>query len=158
MIRLPLKRALLAPTALRAITTTARAAHSASAVVPRVARPAFWKSIVPKFLRPGEKGRKRRSKEWNPATFFIVIFLFIGSMSVQMISLRKDFEAFTRRADVKIGLLREVVEKLQRGEEVDVEKELGAGDEEREQAWENGLFPALCPQGQVLTCRSSQGA
>jgi pyruvate/2-oxoglutarate dehydrogenase complex dihydrolipoamide acyltransferase (E2) component len=60
-------------------------------------------------------------------------------MSIQMIALRKDFATFMRQSDVRIGLLREVVEKLQKGEEVDVEKVLGTGDAEKELEWEQGL-------------------
>jgi Family of unknown function (DUF5321) len=104
--------------------------------------------MVPKFLRPTpprpdpffmEARRPKKAKEWNPATFFIVIFLLIGSMSIQMISLKKNFATFIRRSDVRIGLLREVVEKLQKGEEVDVEKTLGTGNPEKELEWEEGL-------------------
>jgi hypothetical protein len=62
----------------------------------------------------------------------------IGSMSIQMILLRKNFAAFTRQSDVRIGLLREVVEKIQRGEDVDVEKVLGTGDLEKEAEWQEG--------------------
>ncbi|KAG7290341.1 hypothetical protein NEMBOFW57_000341 [Staphylotrichum longicolle] len=108
-----------------------------------VAETSFWKSLVPKPLRsrstagPGKKTKVQ--KGWNPATFFIFIFLLIGSMSIQMISLKKDFATFMRQSDVRIGLLREVVEKLQKGEEVDVEKVLGTGDPERELAWEEVL-------------------
>lgn len=116
---------------------------------PRVAETSFWKSLIPKPLRSGNEvvggdggaapaKKKVKSKEWNPATFFIVIFLLIGSMSIQMIKLRKDFDAFMRRSDVRIGLLREVVERVQNGETVDVEKVLGAGDPEREAEWEEG--------------------
>ncbi|KAK4146329.1 uncharacterized protein C8A04DRAFT_9824 [Dichotomopilus funicola] len=114
-----------------------------------VAEVSFWKSLVPKPLRtwtiPWFGKSKSKSKSaakpqgWNPATFFIFIFLFIGSMSIQMISLRKDFATFMRQSDVRIGLLREVVEKLQRGEEVDVEKALGTGDAEKEVLWEQVL-------------------
>ncbi|KAK4115197.1 hypothetical protein N656DRAFT_704201 [Canariomyces notabilis] len=108
-----------------------------------IAEPSFWKGLIPKPLRSSARGsklgNKPKSKEWNPATFFIVIFLFIGSMSIQMIALKKDFATFTRQSDVRIGLLREVVEKLQRGEKVDVEKVLGTGDPERELEWEEGL-------------------
>ncbi|KAJ4292215.1 hypothetical protein N0V88_005846 [Collariella sp. IMI 366227] len=103
-----------------------------------VAETSFWKSLVPKPLRTRSKTElKTPQKGWNPATFFIFIFLLIGSMSIQMISLRKDFEAFMRQSDVRVGLLREVVEKLQRGEEVDVEKVLGTGDAEKELQWED---------------------
>ncbi|KAJ9132196.1 hypothetical protein NKR19_g9386 [Coniochaeta hoffmannii] len=78
-------------------------------------------------------------KEWNPATFFIIIFLLIGSMSINMIALKKGFETYSRQTDVRIGLLREVVEKLQRGEKVDVEKVLGTGVPEKEAEWERVL-------------------
>ncbi|AEO69509.1 uncharacterized protein THITE_2119989 [Thermothielavioides terrestris NRRL 8126] len=107
-----------------------------------VAEPSFWKSLVPKPLRsrPATDPKKKRKTQqgWNPATFFIFIFLFIGSMSIQMIALKKNFATFMRQSDVRIGLLREVVEKLQRGEKVDVEQVLGTGDPEKELAWEEG--------------------
>lgn len=53
--------------------------------------------------------------------------------------LKHDFANFTRQADVKLEKLREVVQKLQRGEQVDVEKVLGTGDEIQEQEWEEAL-------------------
>jgi hypothetical protein len=59
-------------------------------------------------------------------------------MSIQMIALRNDFAAFSRRTDVKIDLLREVIRRVQNGEEVDVEGLLGTGDPEKEQEWEEG--------------------
>ena len=55
-----------------------------------------------------------------------------------MISLRNDFLNFSRKADAKVGLLREVIKRVQRGEEVDVEGLLGTGDEEKEREWEEG--------------------
>lgn len=57
-----------------------------------------------------------------------------------MISLRNEFGAFTRRADARIGLLKEIIEKIQNGEEVDVEGLLGTGDKEREKEWEEGII------------------
>jgi len=56
-----------------------------------------------------------------------------------MIALRNDFAAFSRRADAKIGLLREIIERIQKGEEVDVEGLLGTGNAEREKEWEEVL-------------------
>ncbi|KAK7736246.1 hypothetical protein SLS53_007081 [Cytospora paraplurivora] len=112
---------------------------------PRVAEVSFWKSMIPKPLRSENRvkdpnaPKKVKSKDWNPATFFIIIFLLIGSMSIQMISLRKNFEAVMRRSDVRIALLREVVEKMQNGETVDVEKVLGSGDPDKEAGWEEVL-------------------
>ncbi|KAI0879591.1 hypothetical protein GGS24DRAFT_3703 [Hypoxylon argillaceum] len=119
---------------------------------PSVIQSSFWRSLIPKPLRPRPKSNinwgtpetkiknsKSKSKEWNPATFFIFMFLFIGSMSIQMIALKRDFATFMRRAEVRIGVLREVVEKLQRGEKVDVEKALGTGDAAKEVEWEEVL-------------------
>jgi hypothetical protein len=91
------------------------------------------------------KTLKKPKKDWNPATFYIVMFLFIGSMSIQMISLRKNYNTYMRRSETRIGVLREVVEKLQRGEEVDVEKALGTGDPEREEEWDDGLLNSHAP-------------
>lgn len=120
--------------------------RSIGSSAPTIAQPSFWKSLVPKPFRRRKEPtvdwgvpKKPRSKEWNPATFFIIMFLFIGSMSIQMIALRRDFNTFTRRSETRIGVLREVVEKLQKGEDVDVEKALGTGDAEREKEWEEGL-------------------
>jgi hypothetical protein len=116
--------------------------HRQYSNAPNVAQTSFWLSLIPKPLRQSSpraaSKKKARSKEWNPATFFIVIFLLIGSMSIQMIALRNDFAAFSRRADAKIGLLKEIIERVQNGEEVDVEVLLGTGDKEREREWEEG--------------------
>ncbi|KAK5664346.1 hypothetical protein OQA88_569 [Cercophora sp. LCS_1] len=150
MTRATFRRALFAPIFTRATIVPSALAtpalRASYATVPKVAQTSFWKSMVPKFLRPvspdddpfGVQAAKkaRRSKEWNPATFFIVIFLSIGSMSINMIALKKDFAAYVRRSDTRIGQLREVIERLQNGEEVDVGKALGTGDAERESEWE----------------------
>jgi hypothetical protein len=170
MNRQPLPRAIFAPAGLRSFLGTGQGSsalagwqqwqqRTVSSAVPRVARPAFWQSLVPKFLRSSrrdddpffmeEKRKPKRAREWNPATFFIVIFLLIGSMSIQMIALKKEFATFIRRSDVRIGLLREVVEKLQRGEMVDVEAALGTGNPEREAEWDHGL-PTPPPQTREL--------
>ena len=116
--------------------------HSSAESLPRIAQPSFWQLMLPKFLRQSESNsspvRVQRSKEWNPATFFTVIFLFIGSNAIQMIALRADFKNFSRKAEVKIGLLQDAIERLHRGEVVDVERLLGSGDEQQEREWDDG--------------------
>lgn len=59
---------------------------------------------------------------------------------MHMIGLRNDFTAFSRRADAKIGLLKDVIERVQRGENVDVKGLLGTGNPEKERAWEEGKW------------------
>jgi hypothetical protein len=61
-------------------------------------------------------------------------------MSIQMIALRHDFSTFSRRADVKIELLKEIIERVRNGEEVDVEGLLGTGDPLKEQEWDEGIL------------------
>ena len=117
--------------------------------LPTIVQSSFWKQLIPKPLRRNKDGslpvanavsNARAAKEWNPATFYIFIFLFIGSMSIQMIALKKEFETFMRQSDVKIGLLREVIERVQRGEKVDVERVLGTGDPAKEAEWDSGTW------------------
>ena len=56
-----------------------------------------------------------------------------------MIALRNDFTSFNRNADAKIGLLKDVLERVQKGENVDVEGLLGTGNKEKEKEWEEGI-------------------
>ncbi|KAI9858609.1 MAG: hypothetical protein M1813_007414 [Trichoglossum hirsutum] len=113
---------------------------STSDSLPRATQPTIWTSLIPKFLRSSksQKAARPKSKEWNPATFYIVIFLLIGSQAIQMIALRNEFTAFSRRADTRIGLLKEAIERVQNGEDVDVKSLLGTGDKAQEKEWEEG--------------------
>lgn len=124
--------------------------------LPRVVQPSIWHSIIPKAFRSSETSRvpakPQRTKEWNPATFFICIFLLIGSNAIQMLTLKNEYSTFSRKADAKIRLLRDVLNRVQRGENVDVEKALGTGDEEQEQEWRDGKWLHELP---LMTLRSS---
>ncbi|KAL7799999.1 hypothetical protein V8C37DRAFT_1065 [Trichoderma ceciliae] len=101
----------------------------------------FWKSLIPKPMhKANRKSLKTKSKkDWNPATYFIVMFLFIGSMSIQMITLRNQTERYMRQSSLRVAQLREVVRRIQNGEDVDVEKILGTGDPQKETEWEEVL-------------------
>lgn len=125
-----------------------------STAYPTVTDSGFWKSLVPKPLRRENRARKKgKSREWNPATYFIVMFLFVGSMSIQMIALRNQTSRYMRQASVRLQLLREVVERIQNGEDVDVEKMLGTGEPQKEADWEEGELAvhALMTHGGILT-------
>jgi len=94
--------------------------------------------MIPRFIRH-RKPRETKSKEWNPATFYIIIFTLIGSQAIRMLTLKNDYAAYRRTTDAKIELLKEVIERVKSGEKVDVEKLLGTGDEAREKEWEEGM-------------------
>ena len=68
----------------------------------------------------------------------------IGSQAINLISLKHEHKDFMRRTENRIDLLREVIERIERGEEdVDVEKLLGTGVESEEKAWEDCEFTYL---------------
>ncbi|KAF3051664.1 hypothetical protein E8E11_010276 [Didymella keratinophila] len=100
---------------------------------PTILRPSFWSSMIPKPLK--DRSSAPRSREWNPATPFIILSLLVGSQAIQILWLKQERAHALRKADAKIGLLREVIERVQNGEDVDVEKVLGTGDERLEREW-----------------------
>lgn len=119
-----------------------RAYASSPDSLPYLAQPSLWQSMIPRVLRErksrGAAIKASTAKDWNPATFYIVIFLLIGSNAIQMIALRNSFASFSRTADAKIRLLKDVLGRVQRGEAVDVEGLLGTGNEKQEKEWEEG--------------------
>jgi len=62
-----------------------------------------------------------------------------------MIRIRQTHDDYMWRADTKIAVLREVIERLEKGEDVDVEKMLGVGNEKEEKSWEEGM-PLSAPR------------
>ncbi|KAI5459926.1 hypothetical protein BGZ63DRAFT_425872 [Mariannaea sp. PMI_226] len=141
-----MRRVLVRSGSLRAASLSVRA-YSAPLIHSRfnstapatIADGSFWRNLVPKPLRKENRQLRKKTKQWNPATFFIVIFLLIGSMSIQLIAVRNSFDRYMRQAEARIATLREVVEKIQKGEPVDVEKVLGTGDVQKEADWEEML-------------------
>ena len=110
-----------------------------------MAQTSIWTSIIPASLRSQRPVRVEAksqtlsgSKRRNPATFFIVMFMLIGSQAIQMIALRAESATYSRRTEAKIGLLKDVIERVQAGERIDVEALLGTGDEAKEKEWEDG--------------------
>lgn len=104
-------------------------------------QPSIWQSIIPKALRgrSDQSSKVAPQKKSNPANYFIWIYILIGSQAIRILQVKNEHTTFMRKADLQLAKLREVIEKLQRGEEVDVEKILGTGDEVQEQAWEDAL-------------------
>lgn len=82
------------------------------------------------------KAKSTRSKEWNPATIFLFLSIFVGSNAIQIIAMRNEMLNFSRKTDAKLSLLREIVQRVKNGEDVDVRKALGTGDPQHEAEWE----------------------
>ncbi|CAO2657685.1 Nn.00g038110.m01.CDS01 [Neocucurbitaria sp. VM-36] len=101
--------------------------------LPRIIQPSFWTSMVPKPIRGYSEQPKPR--EWNPATPYIILGLLVGSQAIQILWLKQERGHSLRKAEAKIGILREIIERVQRGEDVPVEKVLGTGDVASEREW-----------------------
>ncbi|OJJ41777.1 hypothetical protein ASPWEDRAFT_100562 [Aspergillus wentii DTO 134E9] len=123
------------------LSTPLQIRHSTSSSMPKVADSSVWTAMIPSFILRRNKGPKdgEKSKEWNPASFYIIIFILIGSQAIRMIALKNGYAAYTRTTDAKIELLREVIERTKKGEKVDVERLLGTGDEGKEREWDEVL-------------------
>lgn len=102
---------------------------------PTILRPSFWASMVPRPLRSSPTSTPSPRREWNPATPYIVLALLVGSQAIQILWLKQERAEATRKAEARIGVLREVVGRVQRGESVDVEGVLGEVG-----GWEEGEF------------------
>ena len=126
--------------------TTSRR-HDSTRFVPTILQPSFWRTIIPKSLRTrtpsAEEHPAAKSKEWNPATFFIIIFLLIGSQAIQTIALQRSYTSYSNQTEARLSLLRDVLRRVQAGEDVDVETALGTGNEVKEKEWEEGTLSGL---------------
>lgn len=114
--------------------------YATSDRLPKIADSSVWTSMIPKFVRNRKPRTTERSKEWNPATFYIVMFTLIGSQAIRMLTLKNGYAAYRRTTDAKIELLKEVIKRVQNGEKVDVERLLGTGDETKEKEWDEGRW------------------
>ena len=103
-----------------------------------VFQPSFWRSLLPKRNRLRSESSNPSRPHWlhNPSTHVIILALLAGSQAIQILALKREHLNYTLRADAYIAKLEEVIGRVQKGEDVDVKKELGTGDERREKEWE----------------------
>lgn len=127
-----------------------------TAALPRVAQPELWQSIIPKAFRrssqdpktgPSKRGAFGRFVR-HPSTSLILLAIFCGSQSIQLIALKSETESKKQLVERKLATLREVIDKVQNGEAINVREALGTGDPEMEKEWEDGKL--------YHTCRSAQ--
>jgi hypothetical protein len=64
--------------------------------------------------------------------------LLVGSQAIHTLKLKSEITEMERKAEAKISLLKRVIERIQSGEDVDVEKELGTGNPVEEEEWFEG--------------------
>jgi hypothetical protein len=135
-----------APAQLRTLLYT----RHVSTNLPRIAQPSFWTSLIPKAFRhdphaPKPSSLPQRKSFWraflsNPVTPVLFLALLVGSQAINTLTLKNEILAYTRQTEGKLALLREVIQRVQRGEEVDVEGVLGTGKVDEEGEWFDGEF------------------
>ncbi|KAI4637476.1 hypothetical protein J4E83_000292 [Alternaria metachromatica] len=138
LLRMPVghRTALLAPTRPNARAFAMFApplSHPRFMSLPRIVQPSFWASLIPTPLKT--RSERPRRKDWNPATPYIILGLLVGSQAIQILWLKQERTHNLRKAEAKIGVLKEVIERVQRGEDVSVEAVLGTGNEADEREW-----------------------
>jgi len=112
--------------------------------LPRIASPSLWSSLIPRAFRRSSleeleaqsAAQNAKPKEWNPYTIFILLAIVVGSNAINTLALRNEMLNYNRKTDAKLELLREVVQRVKDGEDVDVKKMLGTGDAQAEKEWE----------------------
>jgi hypothetical protein len=90
-------------------------------------------------------------------TSYIILGLLVGSQAIQILWLKQDKGHSLRKAEAKIGLLKEVIERVQKGEDVPVESMLGTGNAESEKEWAESKLELQIAYCNSLICCSIEG-
>jgi hypothetical protein len=107
--------------------------------LPMILQPEMLKMFVPPVWKKTYQAYKERDKaKKNPATKYVWLTVFASSGLIHLYNVRRDIDIFNSFSNRKIEQLRDVVEAIQRGEEVDVEGILGTGLPEQELEWAEG--------------------
>jgi hypothetical protein len=118
--------------------------------LPRIAQPAVWQAIIPKFLRPSTDAALRPSGFQhfiqNPSTHLITLAMLAGSQAIQLIQLQTEVDTRKNKAKARLATLKDLVERVQRGDPIgskEIKEALGTGDPEAEREWQQGKDPHL---------------
>ncbi|KAF1827575.1 uncharacterized protein K489DRAFT_297804, partial [Dissoconium aciculare CBS 342.82] len=113
--------------------------------LPRLANPSFWSKLTPKAWRKTRTPREAAAHAAERALgaddrragiVFLVLGIVVGSNAIHLLNVKREMLNFSRQTDAKIAALREVIQRVKNGEDVDVKRILGTGDAGHEQEWE----------------------
>ncbi|KAK6520685.1 hypothetical protein TWF506_000934 [Arthrobotrys conoides] len=116
---------------------------SVNSFIPRVFSPTWWSQHLPQglFKSTVKSSKETVKRKWDPAWGYILLALFVGSQSLNIMALRQESQVFIRRSDARIETLREIIENIQQGKWApdgeEVERALRLGKPERDdRQWE----------------------
>lgn len=110
--------------------------------VPQLVKPSLWQILLPKVWRRDSVTTTVQSDGTN-TVFLVLIFIAIGSQAMQLADVRRDMLELTLMTNSKLTLLKDVIARIGRGEEVDVGKVLGTSHPRPEIEWEEGLSGSM---------------
>lgn len=103
--------------------------------------------MIPKAFRrhPNAPVEPAKISKWrwfisHPATPVLALSLLVGSQAINTLALKHEMLAYTRATEGKLALLRGVIERVQKGEDVDVDEVLGTGKVTDEGEWFDGQY------------------
>lgn len=131
--------------------------HATTDSLPRVAQPSTWTSMIPKAFRrhPNAPAEPARTSKWkwfmsHPATPVLALSLLVGSQAINTLALKNEMLAYTRATEGKLALLKGVIERVQKGEEFDVDEVLGTGKVTEEGEWFDGEYNSSRSYGESI--------
>ncbi|KAK6361170.1 hypothetical protein TWF730_004914 [Orbilia blumenaviensis] len=111
---------------------------SVNSFIPRVISPTWWSQHLPQglFKSTVKSTTETVKRKWNPAWGYVILALFVGSQSLNIMALRQESQVFIRRSDARIDTLREIIENIQNGKWAadgeEVQRALRLGKPERD--------------------------
>lgn len=86
----------------------------------------------------------------HPATPVLALSLLVGSQAINTLALKNEMLAYTRATEGKLALLKGVIERVQKGEEFDVDEVLGTGKVTEEGEWFDGEYNSSRSYGESI--------
>jgi len=62
--------------------------------------------------------------------------MIFGSQAIHLLHIKQSYSEYLVWSKSKIGVLKDIIERIQNGDEVDLKKELGTGDQKSEASWD----------------------
>lgn len=113
--------------------------------------------MIPKAFRrhPNAPAEPARTSKWkwfmsHPATPVLALSLLVGSQAINTLALKNEMLAYTRATEGKLALLKGVIERVQKGEEFDVDEVLGTGKVTEEGEWFDGEYNSSRSYGESI--------
>ncbi|KTW27626.1 hypothetical protein T552_02068 [Pneumocystis carinii B80] len=94
-----------------------------------------WVRFMTTHSTINKKETKLMKRFFSSNIIFIVLLIILGSQANNILFIKQEFNEFEAEIDAKISHLRDIIDRIQKGENLDISKELGTGVDEKEKEW-----------------------